>query len=161
MRISPDVLAYAESKNLTAIATGGGCDYIDRTVPHETGSPLEDIQLVMASPYGDYSPDSLNDKAIVNIFPSDDWSSFIGLSFDTAKEAMDAMADPGFVAWGMHEVAREFLEEDEQEGLLSDLIKIFGIDSNDPDALTKAVWKVVKEWNLADRSVIYHQGCEG
>ncbi len=156
MNINSDVLNYAESKGLTAISTGGGCDYVDLVVSPAVETGLASPNLVMASPYGDHSPHSLTHDAHVNIFPSDEWFSFIVVPFANAKEAMDAMADPEFVAWGMHELAREIVEEDDQEEFKAAFLRFPGVDNDDPVALAKAVDKVSKRWKLADRDILYH-----
>lgn len=160
MNINAEILEYASSKDLTAIATGGGCDYIDRVVQAHADTDLASPSLVMASPFGDNSPHSMDDAAQVNVFPGDEWFSFIVVPFDSAKEAMDAMADSDFIGWAMYELGREIVEEDEQEIFKDAFVTFPGVDSKDPVAMAQAAEKVAAKWKLEDRDLVYHQHSE-
>jgi hypothetical protein len=78
------IRAAAARENLTACATGGGCDYIVRELPN-------DMIMVLGSE-GVESPDKLDEKSFVSLKLSEDWSVSIEFDFDTAVEAMDFMA---------------------------------------------------------------------
>lgn len=71
---------------LTAIATGGGCDYIARELQ---GGRV----LVLGCQEDASSPDRLDEPSTVTLYFEESWSeSFIVFVFDTAAEAMDFMA---------------------------------------------------------------------
>jgi hypothetical protein len=82
MNINSEVLSYAQPKGLDAISTGAGCDYIVFTVESQHDTELSSPCLVMVSPFGDNSPNGLDDAAQVNIFPTDEWYSFIVVPFE-------------------------------------------------------------------------------
>lgn len=156
MNIDAEVLSYAESKGLTSIATGGGCDYVDRTMNPESDEYIGVPSLVMASPHGDHSPHGLRDDAQVIAFPSDDWNSFIIIPFANAQEAMDAMSDNDFAVWCVHELANEIVEEDDKDAFVARFLQFPGINRNDPSSVQSSVARASEHWKLPVRGIVYH-----
>lgn len=103
MNIPKDISLFADTLELDWIATGGGHDFIIRTLP-------DGRQLVMGDPEdSSCNPDSLDDPAIVLIYP-EDWrdtceATDVVVSFDTAEAAMVFMSSEDLSVFDIEELS--------------------------------------------------------
>ena len=93
--ISDEVFEYAEKQGLEIISTGGGFDYVIRTVEveREKGKYYIDMILTMAE-HADSSPETLKEPAkVIQFFTDEDhqWYNGVELQFKTAKKAIKFM----------------------------------------------------------------------
>ena len=98
MNISDEIYDYAKKRNLDWIATGGGCDYIERT--------FERTQMVLGAKESGESPDFLHAPSCVSIY-THRWAweeGCVCIDFPSARKAMKFMAsipDKGLYGVGL------------------------------------------------------------
>lgn len=87
--IDKRITSYARTQcRLSAVATGGGCDYVVRDLVIDGN----DVVATLSSQEGSAeSPDSLCEPSIVSIYLDTDWQESFMFPFDTAREAMQWM----------------------------------------------------------------------
>ena len=84
--IPVEVMDYAKAKGLTAIMTGGGCDYVCLYINNGKQAVVSDR--------GDCSsPETLDSPCNIGIYDSDDWSEgWIHFEVETCRQAIDMLA---------------------------------------------------------------------
>lgn len=82
--IAQEVYDYAVDKGLDAMATGGGFDYIYATFNGR------DITVNQTDDAG--SPESLDERAQLVFFSTDNWDSGMWITFETTRQAIDVLA---------------------------------------------------------------------
>ncbi len=86
MNIEQEILDYADTfDNVEAISTGGGMDYIYRKF--DNGA-----EGIVSADTMDGSPESLDEKAGISLFFSDEWTDGLVINFDTARAAIANLA---------------------------------------------------------------------
>ena len=80
--IPREITRVAETLGLSAIATGGGCDYV--CLPNNLN--------VILGGQEDFAPYSLSDPSIVLIYVDENWDMGVQLMFDSALLAMNFMS---------------------------------------------------------------------
>lgn len=88
--ISEEIIAEAERLGLDAMSTGGGFDYVFRTIGKNEDGSKRFALLCAANDSG--SPDRLSDKVDVQIILVEEWNNAVAIPVRTAKEGMALMA---------------------------------------------------------------------
>jgi len=105
VNIADKILDYAESLGLDTVATGGGCDYVIRTVDMPVDVTVSavlqrlnrhiDMVLVSAADAG-CSPERLGEPSCVNLWfyrgVEAMWCNGLSIKFNSARKAMKFMA---------------------------------------------------------------------
>jgi hypothetical protein len=92
--IPTEILEEAEKRGLDWMCTGGGCDYICRTVDSH-GQKLNELVLSSSEDFA-MNPDTLDEPATVAIYgPKDlDWTEGVYMDFPNVRVAMEFMKNP-------------------------------------------------------------------
>jgi hypothetical protein len=155
MNIDAEILAYASSKGLEAISTGGGCDYVVLNIPPLIGESSFSPNLVLVSTISDGSPDSVREPASITVFPDQEWLGFIAIAFDSTQKAIDAMADSGFRAWCLNELSSKIIKRECRADFDNAYLGNQAIDDV-KRKLDEIVKTATLKWGLTECEVSYH-----
>jgi hypothetical protein len=86
--ISKPLMRSAEARGLEWIGTGGGCDYVCRSLNGDEPAPI----MILGTPDDAGSPEVLDEPATVTLYLHEDWTAhYIVFRFETAADGMDFM----------------------------------------------------------------------
>jgi hypothetical protein len=84
------LILEAERLGLDAMSTGGGMDYIFKTVGKNSDGSRRVALLVSGLDAG--SPDRMSEKAEIEIMLNEEWNDAVNIPFRNAKEAIEYLA---------------------------------------------------------------------